>query len=150
MLVDTKAKFVGKLDVDALFSFIREEIDPNAESTIETVEKKIYSNVHNGIIFFGGEEGVEKLTSGFIHFASDGEIRSLHYFHHDTLWLDKNSFERNIKQGTPELNNEVTELSLGYNVTAVEVMTKVVEFFGGYIQENNCSGEWFHKVEKVK
>lgn len=97
-----------------------------------------------------GEEGVEKLTSGFIHFASDGEIRSLHYFHHDTLWLDKNSFERNIKQGTPELNNEVTELSLGYNATAVEVMKKIAEFFGGYIQEDDCSGDWFYKVEKIK
>ena len=131
-MADTKAKFVGKLDADALLVFIKENIDPNAESTIETEEKKIYPNVHNRIIFFGGEEGVEKLTSGFIHFASDGEIRSLHYFHHDTLWLDKNSFERNIKQGTPELNNEVTEL------------------FSGYIQEDDCSGDWFYKVEKVK
>lgn len=150
MLVDTKAKFVGKLDADSLLGFIKENIDPNAESTIETKEQKIYSTFHDGIIFFGEEEGVEKLTSGFIHFASDGEIRSLHYFHHDTLWLDKNSFERNIKQGTPELNNEVTELSLGYNTTAVEVMKKIAEFFGGYIQEDDCSGDWFYKVEKVK
>ena len=150
MSVDTKAKFAGKLDTDALLGFVKENIDPNAESTIETVEREIHSRLHNEIIFLGKKSGVEKLTSGFIHFASDGEIRSLHYFHHDTLWLDKNSFERNIKQGTPELNNEVTELSLGYNATAVEVMKKITEFFGGYIQENNCSGEWFHKVEKVK
>lgn len=150
MLVDTKAKFVGKLDADSLLGFIKENIDPNAESTIETKEQKIYSTFHDGIIFFGEEEGVEKLTSGFIHFASDGEIRSLHYFHHDTLWLDKNSFERNIKQGTPELNNEVTELSLGYNATAVEVMKKIAEFFGGYIREDDYSGDWFYKVEKIK
>lgn len=150
MSVDTKAKFVGKLDVDALLGFIKENIDPNAESTIETEERKIYSKFHDGIIFFGEKDGVEKLTSGFIHFAYNGEVRSLHYYHHDTLWLDKNSFERNIKNGTQELNNEVTELSLGYNTTAVEVMKKVVEFFDGYIQENDCSGEWFHKVEKVK
>lgn len=148
MSVDTKAKFLGKLDVDALLGFIKENIDPNAESTIETEERKIYSKFHDGIIFFGEKDGVEKLTSGFIHFAYNGEVRSLHYYHHDTLWLDKNSFERNIKQGTPELNNEVTELSLGFNETAVEVMKKIAEFFGGYIQENDCSGEWFHKVEK--
>lgn len=148
MSVDTKAKFLGKLDVDALLGFIKENIDPNAESTIEAEERKIYSKFHDGIIFFGEKDGVEKLTSGFIHFAYNGEVRSLHYYHHDTLWLDKNSFERNIKQGTPELNNEVTELSLGFNETAVEVMKKIAEFFGGYIQENDCSGEWFHKVEK--
>ena len=87
---------------------------------------------------------------GFIHFAYNDEIRSLFYLHRDIIWVDKDSFEQNIKNGTPELNNEVTELSLGYNVTAVEVMKKITEFFGGYIQENDCSGEWFHKVEKVK
>lgn len=150
MSVDTKAKFLGKLDAEALLSFVKENIDPNAESTIETEEREIYSKFHDGIIFFGEKEGVEKLTSGFIHFAHNGEIRSLHYYHHDTVWLDKNSFERNIKQGTPELNNEVTELSLGFNETAVEVMKKIAEFFGGYVQENDCSDKWFYKVEKVK
>lgn len=150
MSVDTNAKFLGKLDAEALLGFIKENIDPNAESTIETEEREIYSKFHDGIIFFGEKDGVEKLTSGFIHFAYNGEVRSLHYYHHDTLWLDKNSFERNIKQGTQELNGEVTQLSLGYNVTAVEIMKKIAEFFGGYIQENDCSGEWFHKVEKVK
>lgn len=150
MLVNAKARFLGKLDTDALLGFIKDEIDPNAESAIETEERKIHSNLHNGVIFLGEKEGVEKVTSGFIHFAYNGEIRSLHYYHHDTVWLDKNSFERNIKNGTPELNNEVTELSLGYNTTAVEVMKKIAEFFGGYIQENDYSSEWFYKVEKVK
>lgn len=150
MSVDTKAKFLGKLDAEALLSFVKENIDPNAESTIETEEREIYSKFHDGIIFFGEKEGVEKLTSGFIHFAHNGEIRSLHYYHHDTVWLDKNSFERNIKQGTPELNNEVTELSLGFNETAVEIMEKIAEFFEGYIKEKSCSYDGFHKVEKVK
>lgn len=150
MSVDTKAKFLGKLDADALLGFIKENIDPNAESTIETEERGIYSKFHDGIIFLGEKDGVEKLTSGFIHFASNGEIRSLHYFHSDAIWIDKNNFGRNIKQGTPELNNEVTQLSLGYNVTAVEIMKKIAEFFGGYVQENDCSDKWFYKVEKVK
>ena len=150
MSVDTKAKFVGKLDAEALLGFIKENIDPNVESTIETKERKVASKFHNEIIFLGKKNGVENWTGGFIHFAHNGEIRSLHYYHHDTVWLDKNSFERNIKQGTPELNNEVTELSLGFNETAVEVMKKIAEFFGGYVQENDCSDKWFYKVEKVK
>lgn len=150
MLVNAKARFLGKLDTDALFSFIKDEIDPNAESTIETEEREIHSKLHNRVIFLGGKAGVEKLTSGFIHFSCDEEIRSLHYFHHDTVWLDKNSFERNIKQGTPELNSEVTQLSLGYNATAIAIMKKIAEFFGGYVQEDDCSGEGFYKVEKAK
>ena len=150
MAVDTKAEFVGKLDAEALLGFVKENIDPNAESMIETEERTIGSKYHDEIIFLGEKKGVENRTSGFIHFTYNGENRSLHYFHHDTLWLDKNSFERNIKQGTPELNNEVTELSLGYNATAVEVMKKIAEFFSGYIQEDDCSGDWFYKVEKVK
>ena len=126
MSVETKAKFVGKLDVEALLGFIKGNIYPYIENT----------------------KGVEKLTSGFIYFTYNGEARSLHYSHRDTVWLDKDSFERNIKNGTPELNGEVTELSLGFNATAVEVMKKVVEFFDGYIQEKDCSGKWFHKVKK--
>ena len=150
MSVDTKAKFVGKLDAEALFGFIKENIDPNAESTIETEERKVASKFHNEIIFLGKKNGVENMTSGFIHFAYNDEIRSLFYLHRDIIWVDKDSFEQNIKNGTPELNSEVTELSLGYNVTAVEVMKKIAEFFGGYIQENDYSSEWFYKVEKVK
>lgn len=150
MSVYTKAKFVGKLDANALLGFVKENIDPNAESTIETEERKVALKFHNKVIFLGKKKGVENLTSGFIHLACNEEIHSLLYFHHDTVWLDKNSFEQNIKNGTPELNSEVTELSLGFNATAVEVMTKIAEFFGGYVQENDCSDKWFHKVEKIK
>ena len=150
MSVDTKAKFVGKLDAEALLVFIKENIDPNAESTIKTEERTVALKFHNEIIFLGKKNGVENWTGGFIYFAYNDEIRSLHYFHHDTVWLDKKGFEQNIKNGTPELNSEVTELSLGFNETAVEVMKKIAEFFGGYIQEDDCSDKWFHKVEKVK
>lgn len=150
MSVNTKAKFLGKLDAEALLGFIKENIDPNVESTIETKERKVASKFHDEIIFLGKKNGVENWTGGFIYFAYNDEIRSLHYFHHDTVWLDKKGFEQNIKNGTPELNSEVTELSLGFNETAVEVMKKIAEFFGGYIQEDDCSDKWFHKVEKVK
>lgn len=150
MSVDTKAKFIGKLDADALLVFIKENIDPNAESVIETEERTIGSKYHDEIIFLGEKKGVENRTSGFIHFTYNGENRSLFYLHRDTVWLDKYILEQNIKQGTPELNGEVTELSLGFSATAIEVMKKIAEFFGGYIQENDCSDEWFYKVEKVK
>ena len=150
MSVDTNAKFLGKLDAEALLGFIKENIDPNAESTIETEEREIHSKYHDEIIFLGKKNGVENRTDGYIHFTCNGENRSLYYLHRDIIWVDKDSLEQNIKQGTPELNSEVTELSLLFNTTAVEVMKKVVEFFGGYIQENDCSGEWFHKVEKIK
>ena len=148
MSVDTRAQFLGKLDADALLSFIKENIDPNAKSTIETEERTIDSKYHDGVIFLGEKEGVENRTSGFIDYTYNGENCKLYYIHRDTIWLDKDIFEKNIKQGTPELNGEVTELSLGYNATAVEVMRKVAEFFGGYIQEKDCSNGWFHKVKK--
>lgn len=148
MSVDTKAKFLGKLDAEALLGFIKENIDPNAESTIETKERKVASKFYNEIIFLGKKNGVENMTIGFIHFAYNDEIRSLFYLHRDIIWVDKDNFEQNIKNGTPELNNEVTELSLGFNETAVEVMKKIAEFFEGYIKEKDCSDGWFHKVKK--
>ena len=42
MSVDTRAQFLGKLDTDALLGFIKENIDPNAESTIETEERDLF------------------------------------------------------------------------------------------------------------
>lgn len=150
MSVDTNAKFLGKLDADALFSFIKENIDPNAEGVIETEERTIGSKYHDEIIFLGEKKGVENRTYGFINFTYNGENRSLSYLHRDTVWLDKYILKQNIKRGTQELNGEVTLLSLGFNATAVEVMKKIAEFFGGYIQENDYSSEWFYKVEKVK
>ena len=138
MAVEAVAKFVGKLDADALFSFIKDEIDPNAESTIETEERTIDSKYHNEVIFLGEKEGVENQTSGFIDFTYNGENRSLYYLHRDTFWLDKYILKQNIKQGTQELNGEVTLLSLAFNATAVEVMKKIAEFFGDYVREDDC------------
>ena len=150
MSVETVGKFVGKLDADALLGFIKENIDPNAESMIETEERTIGSKYHDEVIFLGEKKGVENRTYGFISFTYNGENRSLFYLHRDTVWLDKYILEQNIKQGTQELNGEVTLLSLGFNVTAVEVMEKIAEFFEGYIKEKDCSDGWFHKVEKAK
>ena len=58
MSVDTKAKFVGKLDAEALLGFIKENIDPNAESTIKTEERTVALKFHNEIIFLGKKNGV--------------------------------------------------------------------------------------------
>lgn len=150
MFVKTMAKFVGKLDANALLGFIKENIDPNAESMIETEDRMIEPKYHAEIIFLSGKKGIVNRISGFINFTYNGKRCSLYYLHHDSVWLEKYTFKQNIKQGTQELNGEVTQLSLGYNVTAVEIMKKIAEFFGGYIQENDCSGKWFHKVEKAK
>lgn len=149
-MADTKAKFVGKLDADALLGFIKENIDPNAESVIDTEERTIDSKYHDEVIFLGEKEGVENRTDGYIHFTYNGENRSLYYLHRNVIWLDKYTFEQNIKNGTPELNSEVTLLILEFDATAVEIMEKIAEFFEGYIKEKSCSYEGFHKVEKVK
>lgn len=150
MSVDTRAQFLGKLEPDALLGFIKENIDPNAKSTIETEERTIDSKYHDGFIFLGEKEGVENRTSGFIDYTYNGENCKLYYIHCDTIWLDKDFFKKNIKQGTPELNGEVTELFLDLDVTAVEIMKKIAEFFEGYIKEKGSSDKWFHKVEKAK
>lgn len=150
MSVDTRAQFLGKLEPDALLGFIKENIDPNAKSAIETEERTIDSKYHDGVIFLGEKEGVENRTSGFIDYTYNGESCKLYYIHRDTIWLDKDLFEKNIKQGTPELNGEVTELLLDLDVTAVEIMKKIAEFFEGYIKEKGSSDKWFHKVEKAK
>lgn len=149
MGVDTKVKFIGKLDVKKLFEFIKNEIDANAVNNITQEKRFLDSKYHKNIIFMGEIEGYETTTSGFIRLEYNGESRSLHYFHEDTLWMDKNVFEENIKNGTPEFNGETTTLSLGYNENAIAIMKKIAEHFGGYIDEYDCDSEWFYKVEKA-
>lgn len=80
-MTETKAEFLGKLNADALLGFIKENIDPNAESTIETEERTIDSKYHDEVIFLGEKEGIENRTSGFIDFTYNGEKRSLYYRH---------------------------------------------------------------------
>ena len=150
MGVDTKSKFIGKLNVTELFEFIKNEIDANAVNDVEVKSRFMESEYRNDIIFLGETDGVETTTSGFIRLEYNGESRSLHYFHEDTVWMNKGVFKENIKHGTPEFNGETTTLSLGYNENAVYIMKKIVEHFGGYIDEYDCDDEWFYKVEKAR
>ena len=63
MGVDTKVKFIGKLDVKKLFEFIKNEIDANAVNNITQEKRFLDLKYHKNIIFMGEIEGYETTTS---------------------------------------------------------------------------------------
>lgn len=144
MGISTNVKVVGKLPVDKLVSFIKEQISQNITISIE--EEEQFFDARSDIVFLG-IDGVEKRVVGWIHFVYNGKNRSLFYLYKDTFWFDKSEILSNIKNNTPELNGEATYLSLGFDEDAVEIMTKIAKEFDGYLDEQDTDNIPYKKVE---
>lgn len=144
MSTSTNVKVIGKLNVDKLVSFIKEQISGNITISIE--EEEHFFDTRSDIVFLG-IDGIEKSDVGWIHFTYNGKNRSLFYLYKDTFWFDKLDILSNIKNNTPELNGEYTYLSLGFDSDAVEIMTKIAKEFGGYLDEQDTDNIPYKKVE---
>lgn len=144
MSTSTNVKVIGKLDIDKLISFIKEQISDNITISIE--EEEHFFDTRSDIVFLG-IDGVEKSKVGWIHFVYNGKNRSLFYLHKDTFWFDKLDILSNIKNNTPELNGETTYLSLGFDLDAVEIMMKIAKEFNGYLDEQDTDNIPYKKVE---
>lgn len=143
MGISTNVKIVGKLDIDKLVSFIKEQISNNVTIGIE--EEEHFFDTKSDIVFLG-IEGIEKREVGWIYFTYNGKQRSLYYFHKDTFWFEKSKILSNIKNGTPELNGETTYLSLGFDSDAVEILTKIAKEFNGYLDGRDTDNVPYKKV----
>lgn len=144
MGIDTNVKIVGKLDIDQLVTFIKEQISESITISIE--EEEQFFDTRSDIVFLG-IDGVEKRVVGWIHFVYNGKNRSLFYLYKDTFWFDKSEILSNIKNNTPELNGEATYLSLGFDEDAVEIMTKIAKEFDGYLDEQDTDNIPYKKIE---
>lgn len=131
MGIDTNVKIVGKLDIDQLVTFIKEQISESITISIE--EEEQFFDTRSDIVFLG-IDGIEKRDVGWIHISYNGKNRSIFYLYKDTFWFSPQDIASNIKNGTPELNGLYTYLSLGFDSDAVEIMTKIAKKFGGYNQ----------------
>lgn len=144
MGIDTNVKIVGKLDVDQLVTFIKEEISESITISIE--EEEQFFDTRSDIVFLG-IDGIEKRDVGWIHISYNGKNRSIFYLYKDTFWFSPQDIASNIKNGTPELNGLYTYLSLGFDSDAVEIMTNIAKKFGGYLDEQDTDNIPYKKVE---
>lgn len=146
MTVDTKAKLIGKVSHEEIEAFLEKFTGSEVTNTVTREERNLI-DYRNEIVFLGDKENcVIKQDLGFIHFTYKEEKRSMWYFYADGLWVDADKTRACIENRTPELIGETTELSLGFNDTAIEIMTALVEHFGGYIDENDCDDVWYKRV----
>lgn len=144
MATSTNVKIVGKLDVDQLVTFIKEQISENITISIEEEER--FLDTKSDIVFLG-IDGIEKKEVGWIHISYNGKNRSIFYLYKDALWYSPQEIASNIKNGTPELNGLYTYLSLGFDSDAVEIMTKIAKEFDGYLDEQDTDNIPYKKVE---
>lgn len=70
MGIDTNVKIIGKLDVDQLVAFIKEEISERITISIE--EEEQFFDTRSDIVFFG-IDGIEKREVGWIHISYNGK-----------------------------------------------------------------------------
>lgn len=76
-----------------------------------------------------------------------GEYRQLFYHYDSRFILDPEEIGRNIESGYPEFNRDFTILSLGMDQNAIDLLTDVARYFDGYVREDDCAAEFYHKVQ---
>ena len=95
MGIDTNVKIIGKLDVDQLVTFIKEEISESITTSIE--EEEQFFDTRSDIVFLG-IDGIEKRDVGWIHISYNGKNRSIFYLYKDTFWFSPQDIASNIKK----------------------------------------------------
>lgn len=131
MGIDTNVKIIGKLDVDQLVTFIKEEISESITTSIE--EEEQFFDTRSDIVFLG-IDGIEKRDVGWIHISYNGKNRSIFYLYKDTFWFSPQDIASNIKNGTPELNGEYTYLkTLKYQGLLLIIINVKINFTTKYL-----------------
>jgi len=117
MSTDTKGIINKKVSSEEVYNFIYTKIDSSAEFNKDD---------------FGGRIAVDRI-----------------YFQNRTMSIicDHDS-ERNEYKGldfTDDDKNYVW-LSLGYRGDSIDIMKKIINHFGGYVDENDCDDEGFYYI----
>ena len=143
MSVDTRVLIAGKVSVEAVVEALKTEL--GVVPTDNTRRETSY-HIEDDIIYLS-KTGEEKRVVGFISFEYKGERRNLFYYHTNIVFVSKENLELAIKLNNLNLAGEVTNLRLGYDDNAVEILTALAKRFNGYIDENDCDAHGYHKVE---
>lgn len=93
-----------------------------------------------------------KITDGFITFNDGDENRAIFYYYQNV-----NSYENleyyNKYNLEDMVKSETTWLNLGLYGNSVEIMKRIAQEFGGWLEENDCDDKppyWIDKVDKTR
>lgn len=150
MANDTKVAIPGRVSVERVINaigfvgaqFIQQDVE--LKEFNHRPKTKTLGGIPCPIIYCGNENLHEY---GFITVLFRGEYRQLFYHYDSRFILDPEEIERNIDNGYPEFNRDFTTLSLGMDQNAIDLLTEVVRYFDGYIQEDDCASMFYHKVQ---
>lgn len=148
MGVDTKGLLKGKVLPEEVLNFIRQSFDQNAKSDVKL------NNYGDNSRFEWIKErydnsGEWKNWSGFIYFHDGVNDRGLFY-----SYTNHNSWENLEHYSEFSLEDmvkaETTYISLNKDETSVNDIIKIVEHFGGWVDENDCDDEPYYPILKYK
>lgn len=95
------------------------------------------------------DSGRWKVTRGFIGFRDEsGDYREIFYcynnvnFHENLFYYLKYNLADMVK-------SETTYLSMGRWGNSVDIMTDIVQHFGGWVDDDDCDDNPYHYIEKV-
>lgn len=149
MANDTKAAFIGHLSVVEVINALNSlgVTVLSSDVVLKEPTTKPKTTMVNGTsypILYRNNENIRE--NGFIHLEFRGNIRSLFYHYDSHFILDPEEIELNLNRRLPEFNQPITTLSLGMDKDAVDLLTELARYFGGYIDEDDCDAHYYHKV----
>lgn len=150
MANDTKVAFLGRVSVDEILNaldflgvfVLKTEIEVKENPSRPKTTK--VGDVACPIVY---RDNANFKEYGYIDIFVNGVDRSIFYHYNSQFVLDPEEFERNLDRGLPEFNQPITTLSLGMNEDAVTLLTQLARHFNGYIDEDDCDDQYYHKVQ---
>lgn len=152
MSVDTRVRLIGRIEAEAVAEWIRNNIDKNVrlgEFHVTRITEKEYDDyATKGDI--KASYSMDKTLwsiSNWIMFNYNGRQRTIFYYYSPLNWYENLEYYKPL--GLEEMvKSETTNLSLGYDDDAKNIMERIVKAFGGWIDYNDCDDEEFVKFEK--
>lgn len=150
MANDTKAAFIGRVSVEDILNALNflgvQVLNTDVEVKVpSTRPKTVTVNKLACPILYRNNENFSEY--GFINIAFNNTTRNLFYHYTSSFVLDPEAIEVNLERGLPEFNQPMTTLSLSMDNDAIELLTALARYFGGYVDEDDCDANYYYKVQ---
>lgn len=150
---DTYAKILGKVTQEEIVKTIKEVLE--VEDVVSEVKRTVYNPLDDLDFPFRnyGDEDYWYTESGFICFTYECEKRMIFYCYDNINTYENLEYYKAKYPDRPDIlkmiKSEKTHLGLGYWGKSVEILEAIVKKFGGWLDENDCDGIPYRRVEKV-
>lgn len=146
MSVDTYGRISGYISNYDVLNYIRHKYDPNAKSYVRTEMRGSVKDLTFPVELYDPTDTDVVVESGFIEFEAYGNCRSLFYYHVNYNCFENLEYYR--ERGLEDMvKTHTTHVGLGCYGNSEEIITNIVSHFGGgWVDENDCDDEPYHRV----